>query len=91
MKAWILGSGGWIPTERRETLCVLVRTRRHGLLLDAGTGLQRLLSTPELLDGVQTLDIALTHFHLDHVCGLFNDHRSAGGHEFNSAFCAEGP
>ena len=46
------------------------RGKEHGLLLDAGTGLRRLVSEPELLDGVRSLDIALTHFHLDHVCGL---------------------
>jgi ribonuclease BN (tRNA processing enzyme) len=70
MEAWLLGSGGWIPTERRETTCVLLREGERGLLLDAGTGLRRLVSEPGLLDGVRTLAIALTHFHLDHVCGL---------------------
>jgi ribonuclease BN (tRNA processing enzyme) len=70
MQAWLLGSGGWIPTGRRETTCVFLREDAHGLLLDAGTGLRRLVTEPGLLDGVRTLDIALTHFHLDHVCGL---------------------
>ena len=70
MQAWLLGSGGWIPTATRETTCVFIREEGHGLLLDAGTGLRRLVSEPELLDGVRSLDIALTHFHLDHVCGL---------------------
>ncbi|MDQ6749549.1 MAG: MBL fold metallo-hydrolase [Actinomycetota bacterium] len=40
------------------------------LLLDAGTGVQRLVEDPGLLDGVGRLDIVLTHFHLDHVAGL---------------------
>ena len=70
MRAWLLGSGGWIPTEKRETTCVLVREGESALLLDAGTGLARLVTQLGLLDGVRTLDIALTHFHLDHVCGL---------------------
>jgi ribonuclease BN (tRNA processing enzyme) len=39
-------------------------------MIDAGSGVARLLERPELLDGVQRLDILLTHFHLDHVCGL---------------------
>ncbi len=70
MEGRLLGSGGWIPTEQRETLCVLLREDDRGLLLDAGTGLSRLVAEPELLAGVRTLDIVLTHFHLDHVCGL---------------------
>ena len=40
------------------------------LLVDAGTGVQRLVEDPGLLAGVTALDIVLTHFHLDHVAGL---------------------
>jgi ribonuclease BN (tRNA processing enzyme) len=40
------------------------------LLIDAGTGVRRLLDDPGLLDDVQSLNIVLTHFHLDHVTGL---------------------
>jgi ribonuclease BN (tRNA processing enzyme) len=39
-------------------------------VIDAGTGISRLVETPKLLDGVHMLDIVLTHFHLDHVVGL---------------------
>ncbi len=68
--ALILGSGGWIPTETRETACVLLRSGDQALLLDAGSGVRRLVSRPALLSGVARLDVVLTHFHLDHVCGL---------------------
>jgi ribonuclease BN (tRNA processing enzyme) len=70
LRAWLLGSGGWIPTAERETACALVRRGEDALVLDAGTGLQRLVADAALLDGVRRLDIVLTHFHLDHVCGL---------------------
>ena len=40
------------------------------MLIDAGTGISHLISTPALLEGVSTIDIVLTHFHLDHVVGL---------------------
>lgn len=63
----MLGSGGWFPSEERETACTLVREDDRALVLDAGSGLRRL---PALLDGVRELHIVLTHFHLDHVCGL---------------------
>jgi ribonuclease BN (tRNA processing enzyme) len=70
VNAVILGSGGWIPTARRETACVLIRSGGEALLLDAGSGARRLTSDPGLLQGVTRLDVILTHFHLDHVCGL---------------------
>jgi ribonuclease BN (tRNA processing enzyme) len=68
--ALILGSGGWMPSECRETACVLLRRDDHALMLDAGTGVRRLATNTALLDGVVKLDVVLTHFHLDHVCGL---------------------
>ena len=40
------------------------------MLIDAGTGVGRLVEQPSLLDGIARLDIVLTHFHLDHVAGL---------------------
>jgi ribonuclease BN (tRNA processing enzyme) len=70
VRAWLLGSGGWIPNGTRETTCVLLREGDHALFLDAGTGLRRAVTDPALLDGVTRIDIALTHFHLDHTCGL---------------------
>ena len=70
MRAWILGTAGWMPTAGRATTCVLVRDGDRALVLDAGTGASRLECEPELLDGVVQLDVLLTHFHLDHVCGL---------------------
>ena len=39
LKAWLLGSGGWIPTAERETACALLRRGDDALVLDAGTGL----------------------------------------------------
>ena len=46
LSAWLLGSGGWIPTGRRATTCVLVRRGDAALILDAGTGLHRLITEP---------------------------------------------
>jgi ribonuclease BN (tRNA processing enzyme) len=70
LNGWLLGTGGWMPTSERQTLSVLLRDGDHALLLDAGSGASRLITSPELLRGVTRLDIALTHFHLDHICGL---------------------
>jgi ribonuclease BN (tRNA processing enzyme) len=68
--ATLLGSGGWIPTSRRQTCCAYLREGDHVLLIDAGSGVMRLVEEPGLLAGVERVDIVLTHFHLDHVIGL---------------------
>jgi ribonuclease BN (tRNA processing enzyme) len=70
VRVTILGSGGGAPSGARETSCVLVRDGDRALLLDAGTGTRRLLYDASLLDGVERLDVALTHFHFDHVSGI---------------------
>jgi ribonuclease BN (tRNA processing enzyme) len=70
MEAVLLGSGGWIPTSRRATCSALVRSHDHAVTIDAGTGISHLVENPGLLEGVTTMDIVLTHFHLDHVVGL---------------------
>jgi ribonuclease BN (tRNA processing enzyme) len=66
----ILGGGGWFPAHGRHTASALLRTGDEAIMVDAGTGVSRLVERPELLDGVESLDILLTHFHLDHVAGL---------------------
>jgi ribonuclease BN (tRNA processing enzyme) len=66
----ILGGGGWFPAHGRHTACALLRDGDSAIMIDAGTGVGRLVERPELLDGIERLDIVLTHFHLDHVAGL---------------------
>lgn len=66
----ILGAGGWIPTAERATCSALLRSGERAVLIDAGTGIERLVADPSLLEGVSQLDLVFTHFHLDHVVGL---------------------
>ena len=65
-----LGSSGWMPDDQRETSAHLIRRGAHAVLLDAGTGVRRLVTSPDLLAGVDRLDVVLSHFHLDHIVGL---------------------
>ncbi len=64
MRLHLLGTAGYHPNEFRDTPCLMLP--ECGLLLDAGTGMHRLR---DLLE-TRTLDIFLTHAHLDHVVGL---------------------
>jgi len=66
----ILGGGGWVPAHGRQTACALLRDGDSAIMIDAGTGVGRLMERPELLEGISRLDILLTHFHLDHIAGL---------------------
>jgi ribonuclease BN (tRNA processing enzyme) len=70
VEARVLGSGGWLPTDLRETACVYIRSGPEVLILDAGSGLRRLVTEPQLLDGVERISVVVSHFHLDHVVGV---------------------
>jgi len=64
MKLLLLGTTGYHPNDRRQTACLMLP--KLGVVFDAGTAMYRIrdhLAT-------DTLDIFLTHAHLDHVVGL---------------------
>ncbi len=64
MRVEFLGTGGFHPNEKRQTACIMLP--EIGLVFDAGT------STFRVAQHIQTesLDLFLTHAHLDHICGL---------------------
>jgi len=64
MKLVLLGTGGYYPTSRRQTACVMLP--EIGVVLDAGSGMCRLAEYVS----TDRLDVFLTHAHLDHVLGL---------------------
>ena len=83
MDVTLLGTLGWMPRGARETTCFAVRSGASLLLFDAGTGLRRLLD-PEhagLLEGAEEVHLFLSHYHLDHVCGLAYLSGVLAGHE----------
>ena len=63
-----LGTGGSVPSARRATACVLIRSGGSRILVDAGEGAQRQMINSTGL--VQVDDIYVTHFHADHYLGL---------------------
>jgi ribonuclease BN (tRNA processing enzyme) len=64
MKLVLLGTTGYHPSDQRHTLCLLIP--ECGIMLDAGTAMYRAGAYLQ----TATLDIFLTHAHLDHVIGL---------------------
>jgi ribonuclease Z len=63
-----LGTGGSVPSARRATACILIRSGGSRILVDAGEGAQRQMINSTGL--VQVDDIYITHFHADHYLGL---------------------
>lgn len=62
-----------MPSQRRETSCVLVERANAAILLDAGTGIRRFVQRQLLMDPgnrAERIDVCLSHFHLDHIVGL---------------------
>jgi ribonuclease Z len=63
-----LGTGGAVPSARRNTAGVLVARGGERLLFDCGEGTQRQMQRS--LGLVQVDAICFTHFHADHFLGL---------------------
>lgn len=63
-----LGTGGAVPSARRNTAAVLVARGGERLLFDCGEGTQRQMQRS--LGLVQVDSIYFTHFHADHFLGL---------------------
>lgn len=64
MRLHCLGTVGYHPNDERHTSCYYLP--ESGILLDGGTGAFRLA---ELIE-TDTLDVLLSHAHLDHTFGL---------------------
>jgi ribonuclease BN (tRNA processing enzyme) len=67
MKLIFLGTNGWYDTPAGNTLCVLLRCRDTDIVLDAGSGFQKLDRYPA---GKRRTSLFLSHLHLDHIIGL---------------------
>ena len=67
MKVHCLGTTGYHPSQTRQTACYYLP--EQSLVLDAGTGMHALTSLLRS-DPRESLDIVLSHAHLDHVIGL---------------------
>lgn len=64
MNLHFLGTTGYHPNESRHTACLMIPEK--GIIFDAGTGMFRVRD----LIQTDTLDIFLSHVHLDHSIGL---------------------
>ena len=62
-----LGTNGWYDTAIANAICVLIKTEKYDIVLDAGNGIYKL---DQYIDGSKPVYLFLSHFHLDHIAGL---------------------
>ena len=67
MEIIFLGTNGWYDTNIANAICVLVKTKKYDIVLDAGNGIYKL---DKYVDGSKPVYLFLSHFHLDHIVGL---------------------
>lgn len=68
MKITFLGTNGWYTTPTGDTPCILIDTKDHYLILDAGNGIYKL--DKYIKNNKKPISMFISHFHLDHVSGL---------------------
>jgi ribonuclease BN (tRNA processing enzyme) len=71
-----LGSEGWIPANGQETVCFAFFVGDELVLLDAGTGVSRLIELSRTIfrhrwPDIKRAHVFITHYHFDHIVGLF--------------------
>ena len=67
MKITFLGTNGWYDSDTGNTVSILVDTKDQYIVLDAGFGIADL---GKYLTEDKPTYLFLSHFHLDHTCGL---------------------
>jgi ribonuclease BN (tRNA processing enzyme) len=67
MEVVFLGTNGWYDTTTGNTVCVLVESKDHLIILDAGNGIHKVNQYDK---GQKPVSLFLSHFHLDHIAGL---------------------
>lgn len=67
MKITFLGTNGWYDSDTGNTVSILIDTKDQYIVLDAGFGIADLNN---FLVEDKPVYLFLSHFHLDHTCGL---------------------
>lgn len=67
MRITFLGTNGWFDSPTGNTISTLIQTEDRYVVLDAGNGIWKL---DHLMHRPLPVDLYLSHFHLDHICGL---------------------
>lgn len=67
MKIIFLGTNGWYDSVTGSTVSALIDSKEAYIILDAGFGL---VKARDYIKEDKPVFLFITHFHLDHICGL---------------------
>jgi ribonuclease BN (tRNA processing enzyme) len=67
MKVCFLGTNGWFDTDTGNTVCVLIETKNHYVIFDAGNGLYKI---DKYIRKNKPIFLLLSHYHIDHIVGF---------------------
>jgi ribonuclease BN (tRNA processing enzyme) len=67
MKIIFLGTNGWYTTPTGNTPCILIDSKTHYVVFDAGNGIYKL---DKYIIENKPISLFLSHFHIDHISGL---------------------
>lgn len=67
MKIIFLGTNGWYTTQTGNTPSILVDSKDHYVIFDAGNGIYKL---DRYITEKKPISLFISHFHIDHVSGF---------------------
>jgi len=67
MKIYFLGTNGWYTTPTGDTPCILIDSKDHYVIFDAGNGIYKI---DQYIKEDKPISLFVSHFHIDHVSGL---------------------
>jgi ribonuclease BN (tRNA processing enzyme) len=67
MKIIFLGTNGWYSSPTGDTPCILIDSKDHYVIFDAGNGIHKL---DQYITEDKPISLFISHFHLDHVSGV---------------------
>lgn len=67
MKIIFLGTNGWYSSPTGDTPCILIDSKDHYVIFDAGNGIYKL---DQYITSTKPISMFISHFHLDHTSGL---------------------
>ncbi len=67
MKIVFLGTNGWFTTPTGNTPCILIDSKTHYVVFDAGNGIYKI---DKYIKENKPIALFVSHFHIDHISGL---------------------